>query len=79
MRCARLSDRCEGDVEFYPLRLQLAAGFARFRNTLFGQVDVAPAGEKVFQVPVALTMPHEHKKAISHTQKSFNPNTSIIE
>ena len=74
-----LERRCKGDVEFDSLRLQLAAGLARFRNAFFSQIDVAPTGEKVFQIPVALTMTHKHEKAISHPQKSFNPRTSIIE
>src|SRR5574337_710970 len=32
-------------------RLELAAGLARFADALLRQVDVAPAGEQVLQVP----------------------------
>ena len=76
-----LERRREGDVEVEPLRLQLAAGLARFRDALLGQIDVAPAGEQVLQIPLALAVTHEHEKTFSHCcpQKSFNPRTSIIE
>ena len=49
---------------------------------LLGQIDVAPAGEQVLQVPLALAVAHEHEKPVGHraiTQKSFNPSTSAIE
>jgi len=38
------------NVELDPLRLELAAGLARFSDALFGEVDVAPTGKKIFQV-----------------------------
>src|ERR1019366_9356047 len=56
----------EGNVELDPLRLELAAGLARLGDALVGQVDIAPAGEQVLQVPVALAVTHEHKKAVGH-------------
>ena len=76
-----LERRGEGHIECEPLRLQLAAGLARFLDALLGQIDVAPAGEQVFQVPLALAVAHEHEKTIGHCspQKSFNPSTSVIE
>src|SRR5262245_21564851 len=59
---------CRGvtDVEADALRLELAAGIARFRHAVLSEVDVLPAGEQVGQVPFALTMAHEHKQAVSH-------------
>ena len=64
MRCARLSADVKATSKLIPSAFSLRAGLARFRNALFGQIDVAPAGEKVFQVPFALTMTHKHEKAI---------------
>ena len=61
-----LERRGEGDVEGEPLRLELAAGLARFLDALLGQADVAPAGEQVLQVPVALAVAHEHEKPVGH-------------
>ena len=80
MSLRALERRGEGDVEGEPLRLELAAGLARFRDALLGQADVAPAGEQVLQVPFALAVAHEHEKPVGHcSQKSFSPSTSIIE
>ena len=81
MRCARLSTDVKATSNLIPCVLELVAGFARFRDTFFGQIDVAPSGEQVLQVPVALAMAHEYEKAVGHrfSQKSFNPRTSIIE
>src|SRR5262245_4697511 len=76
-----LKRRRESDVELDPLRLQFAAGFERFRDSFFGQINVAPSGEQIFQIPLALAMAHEYEEPIGHffPQKSFNPRTSIIE
>ena len=62
-----LERRGEGDIEHDALALELAPGLARFRDALLGQVDVTPAGEQVLQVPVALAVPHEHKKSVGHS------------
>ena len=58
--------RGEGDVEFKPLRLELAPGRVRLLDPPRAQVDVAPAGEQVFLVPVALAVAHEHKQSVGH-------------
>ena len=63
VRCARLSADVKATSKLKPLRLELAAGRARLRDALLGQVDVAPAGEQVLQVPLALAVAHEHEKA----------------
>src|SRR5215467_6853384 len=69
------------DVELDSLRLELTPGLASLGDALFGEVDVAPTGEQIFQVPIALAVAHEHEKTVSHAipQKSFKPRTSIIE
>ena len=67
-----LQDRREGDVEFQPLRLQLAAGVHCFCDPLLGQVRILPTGEEVLQVPFALAVPHQHKKAIAHCNMSIS-------
>src|ERR1035437_5841625 len=56
----------EVNVQLDPLRLELAAGLARFGDALVGEVDIAPAGEQVLQVPVALAVTHQHEKAVGH-------------
>jgi hypothetical protein len=61
-----LQCRGEGDVEGKPLRLELAAGLMGFLHALLGEVDIAPAGEQVFQIPFALAMPHEYEKTVRH-------------
>ena len=33
---------------------------------LLGQIDVAPAGEQVFQIPFALAVTDEHEKTVGH-------------
>src|SRR5665213_250418 len=55
-----------GGREVQALRLQFAAGLARFRHALVGQVDVLPTREQVLQVPVALAMTHKDKHAVGH-------------
>ena len=61
-----LERRGVADVEADALRLELAAGVARFLHAVLGEVDILPAGEQVGQVPFALAMAHEHKQAVSH-------------
>ena len=85
MLCAQQRG-CEGDVESQSLRFQFLPGFFRLGNSLFGKVRVFPAGEKIFQIPVALAVTHEHEKTIAHSkdsvfdcQKSLKPSTSAIE
>src|SRR5262245_40010369 len=62
----------EGEVERQPLLLQLAAGGFGFRNALLGEVRILPAGEEVFQIPVALAVAHEHKKTVVHSNCPFD-------
>ena len=61
-----MSAEVKATSKLMPLRLELAAGLARFGDALLGQVDVAPAGEQVLQVPLALAVAHEHEKAVGH-------------
>src|SRR5207247_1481160 len=61
-----LERRGVADVEADALRLELAAGVARFLHAVLGEVDVLPAGEQVGQVPFALAVAHQHKQAVSH-------------
>ena len=91
MRCARDEHRGEGDIEMQPLRLEFFAGGTRLGDAFLGQTDIAPAGEQIFQIPIALAVAHEHEKPVTHSffpfdrhcratlQKSFSPNTSAIE
>ena len=62
-----LQRRGVGDVEREALRLELAPGRARFGDALVGEVDIAPAGEQVVQVPFALAVAHEHEKTVGHS------------
>src|SRR4029077_9886036 len=78
--------RGERDVEPQPLCLELAAGGARFGDALLAQIDVAPAGEQVLEIPFALAMAHQHEKTVGHgessnsrVQKSSRPSTSAME
>ena len=43
--------------------LEAPAGGLGFGDALFGQVGISPAGEKVFQIPLALAVTDEDKKA----------------
>src|SRR5205085_10799992 len=63
--------RREGDVEPQALRLELAAGGARFSDALLAQIDVAPAGEQVFEIPFALAVAYQHEKTIGHAVPRF--------
>ena len=81
--------RGEGDIEADVLRLELAPGGARFPDTVVGEADVTPAGEEVFQIPLALAVTHEHENSLTHSpsfclaragfQISRRPSTSAIE
>ena len=81
--------RGEGDIEADILRLELAPGGARFRDTVVGEADVTPAGKEVFQIPLALAVPDQHENSLTHSpsfclsragfQISRRPNTSAIE
>ena len=53
----------EGDVESQAARLEFRAGGLCLGDALLGQVDVAPAGEQVLQIPFALAVAHEHEGA----------------
>ena len=66
VRWARISAEVKATSNLSPLRLELAAGLARFRDALFGQVDIAPAGEQVFLVPFAFAVTHEDEKTVGH-------------
>src|SRR5258706_16148738 len=61
-----LEHRGERDVERQTLRLQLAAGFFCLRDPLPCEIWILPAGKKIFQVPFALAMTHQHKKTVAH-------------
>src|SRR5207248_9414250 len=58
--------RRERDVEAQALRFQLAAGSTRFGDALLAQIDVAPSGEQVLEIPLALAVANEHEKTIGH-------------
>src|SRR5690606_30667339 len=57
----------EGNVEDKPLRLQLATGFLRFGDALRREIDVAPAGEEVLEIPFALAVADKYEKTIGHS------------
>ena len=58
--------RGKGDIEVHPLCLQPFAGRARFLDAVLGQADVTPAGEQIFQIPLALAVTHQHEKPFAH-------------
>ena len=49
-----LQIRGKGNVEFHAHIVELLASSNGFSRALFSQVRVFPAGEKVFQIPIAL-------------------------
>jgi hypothetical protein len=57
-----LQRRGEGDVEGDAARFQFLSGGARLGNALLGEIDVAPAGEEVLQIPLALAVTDEHQQ-----------------
>ncbi len=61
-----MSAEVKATSNLMPLAFKLAAGLARLGDALVGQIDIAPAGEQVLQVPVALAVTHEHEKSVSH-------------
>jgi hypothetical protein len=67
----------EGNVERQPLRLQLAPGFLGLGDALRGEIGILPAGEKIFQVPFALAVTHEHEKTFVHSI-DFRFNCQIL-
>ena len=56
-----LEHRGEGDIDIVIEILQQSSGFLCLVATLLGQVHVHPSGEKVFQVPFALTVSAKHQ------------------
>src|SRR5690606_2656872 len=50
-----------GQVEFEAFLLEQLACLARLLAPGFGQIDVGPAGETVFEVPLALAVAHQDK------------------
>ncbi|KAG1249599.1 hypothetical protein G6F65_019075 [Rhizopus arrhizus] len=56
-----LEQRRIGQIEGVTLFLQQFAGLAGLFAAGFGQVDVRPAGEAVFQIPLAFAVAHQNK------------------
>src|SRR6516162_317001 len=56
--------RGEGDAEVEPLCLQPPAGGMGLLDALRRQVDVAPAGKKVEEIPFALSMTDDDERAV---------------
>ena len=54
-------DRGEGDRRQHALFLHQRTGGHRLFDTLVGQVDIPPAGEAVFEVPLALAVANENE------------------
>src|SRR4029077_12428137 len=70
--------RGEADIEADALRFELATGGARFFDAVFGEIDLAPAGEQVFQIPLALAVAHEHENSLTHPLSSVSHCPSMI-
>jgi hypothetical protein len=78
-----------GDIEAEPAGFQFVTCRTSFIDTLLRQIGIAPAGEQVFLVPLALTMAHQHQDTVAHfsspvrvaaaSQASERPKTSSIE
>ncbi len=82
-RMGAQQSRGEGAVKMETERLQFAARRFRLLNALRREVGILPAGEEIFQIPIALAMPNEdeetfHGSPLSN-QKSESPSTSAIE
>ena len=71
VRCARFSAEVKATSKRSPCALSLLPGGARLGDALLGQVDVAPAGEQVLQVPFALAVAHEHEKPVTSFARSL--------
>jgi hypothetical protein len=56
-----LQHRSERQIEAIAPRLEEAPGGARFLDALRGKIDVGPAGEAVFAVPVRLAMAQKNE------------------
>ncbi|MOA19644.1 hypothetical protein D3C78_1400420 [compost metagenome] len=56
-----LEHRRVGQVEGIAFFLQQLTGLAGLFTAGFGQVDVGPAGEAVFQIPLAFAVAHQNK------------------
>ena len=53
--------RRECDIEKQPLLSEQTRGFVCLLYALFGEINVGPAGEKIFQIPVTLTVAKKHQ------------------
>ncbi len=56
--------RREGAIEDKISGLQGTACRMGFLDTLFREVGIFPSGEEIFQIPIALAMPHENEKPL---------------
>jgi hypothetical protein len=65
-----LEHRGVGDVELIALVAQQLAGGDGLVAARFGDVDVDPAGEAVFEVPLALAMTQQNEFAGAHRHRS---------
>ena len=61
----------EGDVESVPLLLQPAAGGPGLGDAELGELRIAPAGEKLLEVPFALAVASEDEQALHQTSILF--------
>ena len=61
---ARVRSEVKPVVEDETERLETLAGRFRLADALLGQAGVFPAGEQVFQVPVALAVAHQHQEDV---------------
>ena len=61
----------EGDVELHAHLLQAPAGIACLLDAEIGEARILPAGEQVLQVPFALAVADEHKKAVHVSASPF--------
>jgi len=73
------------DVELETGGLQALACGLGFGMALFGQARIAPSGEKVLEVPFALTMADQDEstrhmqRSVNKDNQSFSPRTSSME
>ncbi len=59
-----LQDTREGDIEFDAMIADHAAGDAGFDQPLVRQVGVAPAGEEVQPIPLALSVANKNEDVV---------------
>lgn len=82
--CTRQRRRI-GDVELETGGFQALASGLGFGMALFGQARIAPSGEKVLEVPFALTVADQDEstrhmqRSINKDSQSFSPRTSSME